>query len=125
MSVLEALENYHDRCHPVATSKRTARQVGDDASAASCSAIGYEARHHASYFLKIWQESWSQQLLDNKLHSVKPVIGAWPVMPMRRTDVKLTRLRIGHTPSHTGICCLENALLNVLHAMSLTLFITF
>ncbi|GFT90456.1 hypothetical protein TNCV_21861 [Trichonephila clavipes] len=30
-------------------SKRTAR-VGDDASAASGSAIGYEARHHASYF---------------------------------------------------------------------------
>ncbi|GFT31881.1 putative RNA-directed DNA polymerase from transposon X-element [Trichonephila clavipes] len=47
-------------------------------------------------FFNIWQESWSQQL-DNKLHSVKPVIGAWPVMPMRRTDVKLTRLRIGHT----------------------------
>ncbi|GFY32066.1 putative RNA-directed DNA polymerase from transposon X-element [Trichonephila clavipes] len=41
-------------------------------------------------------KSWSQQL-DNKLHSVKPVIGAWPVMPMRRTDVKLTRLRIGHS----------------------------
>ncbi|GFT26292.1 RNase H domain-containing protein [Trichonephila clavipes] len=35
--------------------------------------------------------------LDNKLHSVKPVIGVWPVMPLRRTDVKLTRLRIGHT----------------------------
>ncbi|GFV51406.1 RNase H domain-containing protein [Trichonephila clavipes] len=49
--------------------------------------------HH---IFKIWQESWSQQL-DNKLHSVKPVIGAWPVMPLRRTDVKLTRLRIGHT----------------------------
>ncbi|GFT00051.1 RNase H domain-containing protein [Trichonephila clavipes] len=48
------------------------------------------------YIFKIWQESWSQQL-DNKLHSVRPVIGAWPVMPMRRTDVKLTRLRIGHT----------------------------
>ncbi|GFY14754.1 RNase H domain-containing protein [Trichonephila clavipes] len=48
--------------------------------------------HHIS---KLWQESWSQQL-DNKLHSVKPVIGAWPVMPLRRTDVKLTRLRIGH-----------------------------
>ncbi|GFT64100.1 RNase H domain-containing protein [Trichonephila clavipes] len=45
---------------------------------------------------KLWQESWSQQL-DNKVHSVKPVIGAWPVMPMRRTDVKLTRLCIGHT----------------------------
>ncbi|GFT33367.1 RNase H domain-containing protein [Trichonephila clavipes] len=39
---------------------------------------------------------WSQQL-DDKLHSVKPVIGAWSVMPMRRTDVKLSRLRIGHT----------------------------
>ncbi|GFT26397.1 RNase H domain-containing protein, partial [Trichonephila clavipes] len=49
--------------------------------------------HH---IFNIWQESWSQQL-DNKLHSVKPVIGAWPVMPLRRTDVKLTRLRIGHT----------------------------
>ncbi|GFY32035.1 RNase H domain-containing protein [Trichonephila clavipes] len=49
--------------------------------------------HH---IFKIWQESWSQQL-DYKLHSVKPVIGAWPVMPMRRTDFKLTRLRIGHT----------------------------
>ncbi|GFU10491.1 RNase H domain-containing protein [Trichonephila clavipes] len=49
--------------------------------------------HH---IFNLWQESWSQQL-DNKLHSVKPVIGAWPVMPMRRTDVKLTRLRIGHT----------------------------
>ncbi|GFW14346.1 RNase H domain-containing protein [Trichonephila clavipes] len=81
MSVLEALENYHDRCHPVVCtilditsrmyskgfdivfllatkSRRNHRQrasgqrgkVGDDASAASGSAIGYEARHHASYF---------------------------------------------------------------------------
>ncbi|GFW64088.1 RNase H domain-containing protein [Trichonephila clavipes] len=49
--------------------------------------------HH---IFQLWQESWSQQL-DNKLHSVKPVIGAWPVMPMRRTDVQLTRLRIGYT----------------------------
>ncbi|GFU70755.1 RNase H domain-containing protein [Trichonephila clavipes] len=71
-------------------------KVGDDPSAARSSAIGYEARHLASYFFQIWQESWSQQL-DNKLHSMKPVIGAWSVMPMRRTDVKLTRLRIGHT----------------------------
>ncbi|GFX10874.1 putative RNA-directed DNA polymerase from transposon X-element [Trichonephila clavipes] len=81
MSVLEALENYNDRCHPVVCkntrhyestvqqgfryrvllatkSRRNHRQrasgqrgkVGDDASAASGSAIGYEARHHASYF---------------------------------------------------------------------------
>ncbi|GFV38634.1 pggt1b [Trichonephila clavipes] len=82
MSVLEALENYHDRCHPVGgmyntrhyestlqqgfryrvllatQSRRNHRQrasgqrgkVGDDPSAARCSAIGYEARHLASYF---------------------------------------------------------------------------
>ncbi|GFX25576.1 RNase H domain-containing protein [Trichonephila clavipes] len=80
MSVLEALENYDDRCHPVvctilditsrlyskgfdivflATKSRrnhTQRasgqrgKVGDDASAASGSTIGYEARRHASYF---------------------------------------------------------------------------
>ncbi|GFW34281.1 uncharacterized protein TNCV_220071 [Trichonephila clavipes] len=43
-----------------------------------------------------WQESWKLQT-NNKLHCVKPVIGALPVMPMQRTDVKLTRLRIGHT----------------------------
>ncbi|GFT17585.1 hypothetical protein TNCV_4032551 [Trichonephila clavipes] len=51
-------------------------KVGDDASAASCSAIGYEGASSCIYIFKIWQESWSQQL-DNKLHSVKPVIGAW------------------------------------------------
>ncbi|GFU35834.1 RNase H domain-containing protein [Trichonephila clavipes] len=55
-----------------------------------------KARHHASPH-EIWQESWSQQL-DNKLHSVKPVIGAWPVMPLRKTDNQSkARLRIGHT----------------------------
>ncbi|GFW30501.1 RNase H domain-containing protein [Trichonephila clavipes] len=82
MSVLEALENYTGRRHPV--------------------------------------ESWSQQL-DNKLHSVKPVIGAWPVMPMRRNDVKLTRLRIGHTRfTHRHLLFGENAP-DVLHARSFTL----
>ncbi|GFT61984.1 hypothetical protein TNCV_2083571 [Trichonephila clavipes] len=35
------------------------------------SAIGYEARHHASYFSDLAGIMWSQQL-DNKLHSVKP-----------------------------------------------------
>ncbi|GFW75813.1 RNase H domain-containing protein [Trichonephila clavipes] len=49
--------------------------------------------HHIS---TSWQESWSQQLA-NKLHYVKPVIGTSPVKPMRRADVKLTRLRVGHT----------------------------
>ncbi|GFT73817.1 RNase H domain-containing protein, partial [Trichonephila clavipes] len=126
MSVLEALENYHDRCHPVVckildiTSRLYSKgfdivfcwlpsHVGiignEQADSAAKSATTHlplavplsdmkrVIMHHT---FKIWQESWSQQL-DNKLHSVKPVIGAWSVMPMRRTNVKLTRLRIGHT----------------------------
>ncbi|GFW42497.1 RNase H domain-containing protein [Trichonephila clavipes] len=36
-----------------------------------------------------WQESWNLQT-NNKLHCVKPVIAALPVMPMRKTDIKLT-----------------------------------
>ncbi|GFU68948.1 hypothetical protein TNCV_2435221 [Trichonephila clavipes] len=71
-------------------------KVGNDPSAASSSAIGYEARHHASYFL-ISGRNHGVSSWITKLHSVKPVIGAWPVMPMRRTDVKLTHLCIGHT----------------------------
>ncbi|GFT33391.1 RNase H domain-containing protein [Trichonephila clavipes] len=126
MSVLEALENYHDRCHPVVctildiTSRLYSKgfdivfcwlpsHVGiignEQADSAAKSATTHlplavplsDMKHVIMHHIfKIWQESWSQQL-DNKLHSVKPVIGAWPVMPMRRTDVKLTRLRIGHT----------------------------
>ncbi|GFT94128.1 putative RNA-directed DNA polymerase from transposon X-element [Trichonephila clavipes] len=126
MSVLEALENYHDRCHPVVctildiTSRLCSKgfdivfcwlpsHVGiignEQADSAAKSATTHlplavplsdMKRVIMHHIFKIWQESWSQQL-DNKLHSVKPVIGAWPVMPLRRTDVKLTRLRIGHT----------------------------
>ncbi|GFS82381.1 probable RNA-directed DNA polymerase from transposon X-element [Trichonephila clavipes] len=112
MSVLEALENYHDRCHPVVctildiTSRLYSKgfdivfcwlpshvgiignEQADSAAksatthlplAVSLSDMKRVIMHH---IFKIWQESWSQQL-DNKLHSVKPVIGAWPVMPMR------------------------------------------
>ncbi|GFT35034.1 hypothetical protein TNCV_2824981 [Trichonephila clavipes] len=69
-------------------------KVGDDASAASCSAIGYEAR-------------------------------AWPVMPLRRTDVKLTRLRIGHTRfTHRHLLFGERAP-ECPSCHVLTLFITF
>ncbi|GFW39545.1 RNase H domain-containing protein [Trichonephila clavipes] len=35
--------------------------------------------------------------VGHKQHSVKPVIGAWPVMPMRKVDIRLTRLPIGQT----------------------------
>ncbi|GFV37184.1 RNase H domain-containing protein [Trichonephila clavipes] len=126
MSVLEALENYNDRCHPVVCKilDITSRLYSKGLDIVFCwlpshvGIIGNEQADSAAksatthlplavplsdmkrvimhHIFKIWQESWSQQL-DNKLHSVKPVIGAWSVMPMRRTDVKLTRLRIGHT----------------------------
>ncbi|GFT03493.1 putative RNA-directed DNA polymerase from transposon X-element [Trichonephila clavipes] len=126
MSVLEALENYHDRCHPVVCTilDITSRLYSKGLDIVFCwlpshvGIIGNEQADSAAksatthlplavplsdmkrvimhHIFNIWQESWSQQL-DNKLHSVKPVIGAWPVMPLRRTDVKLTRLRIGHT----------------------------
>ncbi|XP_055938268.1 uncharacterized protein LOC129968436 [Argiope bruennichi] len=45
---------------------------------------------------KTWQKSWDLQI-QNKLHLIKPTIGLWPVLPIRENDVKLTRLRIGHT----------------------------
>ncbi|GFT42692.1 uncharacterized protein TNCV_5140291 [Trichonephila clavipes] len=126
MSVLEALENYNDRYHPVVCTilDITSRLYSKGFDIVFCwlpSHVGIIGNEQADskaksatthlplavplsdmkrvimhHIFKIWQESWSKQL-DNKLHSVKPVIGAWPVMPMRRTDVKLTRLRIGHT----------------------------
>ncbi|GFW26227.1 RNase H domain-containing protein [Trichonephila clavipes] len=55
------------------------------------------------------KESWNLPT-TNKLHCVKPVIGALPIMSMRRTDVKLTRLRIGHTRfTHRHLLLGENA----------------
>ncbi|GFV81155.1 RNase H domain-containing protein [Trichonephila clavipes] len=126
MSVLEALENYNDRCHPVVcnvldvTSRLYSKgfdivfcwlpsHVGiignEQADSVAKSAttyislaipLSYIKRIILHHIFTIWQESWSQQL-DNKLHSVKPVIEAWHVMPMRRTYAKFTRFRIGHT----------------------------
>ncbi|GFT08775.1 RNase H domain-containing protein [Trichonephila clavipes] len=126
MSVLEALENYNDRFHPVVCNilDIMSRLYSKSFDIVFCwipspvGIIGNEQADSAArsattqlplaiplsdmkrailhHILTTWQESWSQQL-HNKLHSVKPVIGAWPVIPMRRADVKLTRLRIGHT----------------------------
>ncbi|GFW69742.1 RNase H domain-containing protein [Trichonephila clavipes] len=126
MSVLEALENYNDLCHPVVCNVLyiTSRLYSTGFDIVFCwlpshvGIIGNEqadsaARSATTYMplsvplsdincvilhhiFKIWQESWSLQL-DNKLHFAKPVIGAWLVMPMRRTDFTLTRLRIGHS----------------------------
>ncbi|GFW95638.1 RNase H domain-containing protein [Trichonephila clavipes] len=135
ISVLEALENYNDLCHPVVCNilDITSRLYSKGFNIVFCwlpshvGIIGNEQADSAArsakthlplavplsdmkrvilhHIFKIWQESWSQQL-DNKLHPVKPVIGAWPVMPMRRTDVKLTRLRIVSPKRH---CCWVSA----------------
>ncbi|GFX62934.1 RNase H domain-containing protein [Trichonephila clavipes] len=118
-SVLEALENYNDQCHPVVcnvldiTSQLYSKVfdiifcwlpshvgiIGNEQAnsvarlstthlplAVPLSDMNRAILHH---IFTIWQESWSQKL-DSQLHSEKPVIGARPVIPMRRTNVKLT-----------------------------------
>ncbi|GFU90544.1 RNase H domain-containing protein [Trichonephila clavipes] len=52
--------------------------------------------HH---IFNIWQlnhgvRSW---ITNGYRRTLETCHRAWPVMPLRRTDVKLTRLRIGHT----------------------------
>ncbi|GFV27991.1 RNase H domain-containing protein [Trichonephila clavipes] len=47
------------------------------------------------YIHPIWQETWDQQVI-NKLHSIHPSTAHWAALPVRRHDVRLTRLRIGH-----------------------------
>ncbi|GFY09313.1 putative RNA-directed DNA polymerase from transposon X-element [Trichonephila clavipes] len=55
------------------------------------------------------QETWDQQNL-NKLHSIHPSTFHWAALPVRRHDVRLTRLRIGHTRfMHRHILLGENA----------------
>ncbi|GFX54509.1 RNase H domain-containing protein [Trichonephila clavipes] len=49
-----------------------------------------------NYVHRVWQETWDQQVL-NKLHSIHPSTSHWAALPVRRHDVRLTRLRIGHT----------------------------
>ncbi|GFW77522.1 RNase H domain-containing protein [Trichonephila clavipes] len=48
------------------------------------------------YIHHIWQETWDQQII-NKLHSIQPSTAHCAAVPVRRHDVRLTRLRIGHT----------------------------
>ncbi|GFV86641.1 uncharacterized protein TNCV_4184941 [Trichonephila clavipes] len=48
-----------------------------------------------NYIHRVWQETWDQQVL-NKLHSIHPST-SWAALPVRRHDVRLSRLRIGHT----------------------------
>ncbi|GFU41979.1 putative RNA-directed DNA polymerase from transposon X-element [Trichonephila clavipes] len=64
---------------------------------------------YLNYIHHIWQETWDQQNL-NKLHSIHPSTSYWAALPVRRHDVRLTRLRIGHTRfTHMHLLLGENA----------------
>ncbi|GFT78982.1 putative RNA-directed DNA polymerase from transposon X-element [Trichonephila clavipes] len=61
------------------------------------------------YVHHIWQETWDQQIL-NKLHNIHPSTSHWAALPVRRHDVRLTRLRIDHTRfTHRHLLLGENA----------------
>ncbi|GFS52510.1 putative RNA-directed DNA polymerase from transposon X-element [Trichonephila clavipes] len=62
-----------------------------------------------NYIHRVWQETWDQQIL-NKLHSIHPSTSHWAALRVRRHDVRLTRLRIGHTRfTHRHLLLGENA----------------
>ncbi|XP_042908355.1 uncharacterized protein [Parasteatoda tepidariorum] len=48
------------------------------------------------FTMSLWQQHWDLQI-ENKLHTIKSTLEPWPVLQLRGADVKLTRLRIGHT----------------------------
>ncbi|GFV45514.1 RNase H domain-containing protein [Trichonephila clavipes] len=155
INVLEAIENYSNRCHPLVCDigDITSPLHGKGCDIQFCwipSHVGITGKEQTDIVARsattelpitvplcdmkriiqlridnVWQESWNLQT-NNKLHSVKPVNGSLPVMPMQRTDVKLTRIRIGHTRfTHRHLLLGENMSPNVLHVKSHILSITF
>ncbi|GBM67535.1 putative RNA-directed DNA polymerase from transposon X-element [Araneus ventricosus] len=126
MSALETLSHYDNRIHPVAleilsvlqflrnkgfnsifccvlshvgiSGNETADVIARFVSDFLPRALPYcdIKKFLVSHLLSVWQQKWNL-LTRNKLYSVKPSIGLWPALLMRELDVKLTRLRIGHT----------------------------
>ncbi|GBN70030.1 hypothetical protein AVEN_212119-2-1, partial [Araneus ventricosus] len=126
MSALESLSHYDNRIHPVAleilsvlkflrnkgfsiifcwvpshvgiSGNETADVIARFASDFLQRALSYcdIKKSLVSHLMSAWQQKWNL-LTRNKLYSVKPSIGLWSALPMREFDVKLTRLRIGHT----------------------------
>ncbi|GBN65923.1 hypothetical protein AVEN_168017-1, partial [Araneus ventricosus] len=126
MSALETLSHYDNRIHPVAleilsvlqflrnkgfniifcwvpshvgiSGNETADVIARFASDFLPRALPYcdIKKFLVSHLLSVWQQKWNL-LTRNKLYPVKPLIGLWPALLMRELDVKLTRLRIGHT----------------------------
>ncbi|GBO29721.1 putative RNA-directed DNA polymerase from transposon X-element, partial [Araneus ventricosus] len=126
MSALETLSHYDTQMHPVGleilsilqflrnksfniifcwvpshvgiSGNETADAIAKFASAVLPRALPYVdvKKFFVSHLFSLWQQKWDL-LTNNKLHSVKPSIGLWPSLPIRQVDVKLSRLRIGHT----------------------------
>ncbi|GFR13309.1 RNase H domain-containing protein [Trichonephila clavata] len=77
------------------------------------------------YTHRVWQETWDQQVI-NKLHCIDPSTSHWAAVQVRRPDVRLTRLRIGHTclthrhlllgesPSVCNFCQCDLSILHIL-----------
>ncbi|GBN12298.1 hypothetical protein AVEN_199467-1 [Araneus ventricosus] len=126
MSALETLSHYDNRIHPVAleilsvlqflrkkgfniifcwvpshvgiSGNETADVIARFASDFLPRALPYcdIKKFLVSHLLSVWQQKWNL-LTRNKLYPVKPSVGLWPAFLRRELDVKLTRLRIGHT----------------------------
>ncbi|GFT42710.1 hypothetical protein TNCV_4129641 [Trichonephila clavipes] len=66
-----------------------------------------------NYIHRVWQETWDQQILI-KLHNIHSSTSHWAALPVRRHDVRLTRLRIGLTRfTHRHLLLGERAALPV------------
>ncbi|XP_055925872.1 uncharacterized protein LOC129957542 [Argiope bruennichi] len=126
MSALEALAHFHNQMYPVAiqilsiwqllqnrgfnilfcwvpghagiSGNERADFAAKSASMFLSQALPYcdAKRSFVCRLFATWQESWDLRI-HNKLHSINPRTDLWPVHPIREVDVKLTRLRIGHT----------------------------
>ncbi|GBN17509.1 hypothetical protein AVEN_266062-1 [Araneus ventricosus] len=126
MSALETLSHYHSRMHPTAirflftlrllqnggynilfcwvprhvgiTGNETADYAAKSSSSFLIQGLPYSdiKKHFSCRIFSSWQGTWDLQI-HNKLHSIKPTLCLWPILSIREVDVKLTRLRIGHT----------------------------
>ncbi|GBL90651.1 hypothetical protein AVEN_219319-1 [Araneus ventricosus] len=126
MSSLETLSHFHNGMHPVAMEILAlltilqnrdfdilfcwipghvgivGNNLADDAAKTASSLLQREIpccdakKSFACRLHSLWQESWDHQA-KNKLRILKPTISFWPCIPVRELDVKVTRLRIGHT----------------------------
>ncbi|GBN39928.1 hypothetical protein AVEN_21763-1 [Araneus ventricosus] len=126
MSALETLSHYNTQMHPVGleilsilqflrnksfniifcwvpihvgiSGNETADAIAKFASAFLPRALPYVdiKKFFVSRLFSLWQQKWDL-LTNNKRHSVKASIDLWPILPIRQVDVKLTRLRTGHT----------------------------